>query len=528
MRFYPLCLIMLPPFFCFSAYSQVVKGTTQYQSAFDQSLTLKRLSILSSVDNVNGIYARAMDDRLATLLKDDHQFDMIKTHIAGPMIQPEDLVARPEDVRFLAANIGADGFFIAEARKDPKALKLQLYLFSIISGELIAEETQVISQEKTEVVLKTLEDLYISVKRKLPYDAIILSRTDNRVTINAGKRDGVQAGADLNAVSIISAKKHPKRHFLLETNKAILGQVRVVKADDYLSFADVMSEVEAGVLNANIKITGIRRVQHEETPWTRTHTPPSELLSKDNAPIFGKDSKEWVTVAPPTFGKVGANFSLGRFDNNLSLSDDSNPNSKVQFYPRINFNGEIWITPKFYIDASFAQGIGEGSNPLGSPSEISYSLTQYQFSFGYNFMLKDDFFGPKLTLDVGLANYRMFIDTVSQLGFTTLEYRSVPIGLGGYVPIDPKGEWGLSAKAYFHLFPGLKESPFSSGGAPNNTINQFLFLVEKKMSARLKFKMGLEFLLLSTNFSGAGERPVPATNLSHRFTFFTTGIDYQF
>lgn len=519
---------MLFTLFYLSAHSQVVKGTTQYQSAFDRSLTLKRLSFLDSVDNVNGIYARVLDDRLETLLKNDHQFDLIKAHIAGPLIQPEDLVTRPEDVRSLSANIGADGFLIAQARKDPKALKLQLYLFSINSGELIAEETQMIAQEKTEVVLKTLEDLYVKVKKKLPYDALILSRTDNRVTINAGTKDGVRAGSDLNAVSIISAKTHPKRHFLLETKKAILGQVRVVKADDYLSFADVISEVEAGVLNADIKITGIRRVQHDETSWTRTHTPPSELLSKDNTPVFGKNSKEWVTVAPPTFGKVGAQFSLGRFDNNLSLTDGTNPSSKVQFYPRININGEIWVTPKLYIDASFSQGIGQASNPLGSPSEISSSLTQYQLAFGYNFMLKDDFFGPKLTVDVGLGNYRMFMDTVSQLGFTTLEYRSVPIGLGGYVPIDPKGEWGLSAKAYFHLFPSLKESPFSSGGGPDNTINQFLFHVEKKMSARLKFKMGLEFLLLSTNFNGAGERVTPATNLSHRFTFFTTGIDYMF
>jgi hypothetical protein len=176
----------------------------------------------------------------------------------------------------------------------------------------------------------------------------------------------------------------------------------------------------------------------------------------------------------------------------------------------------------------FAQGIGDASNPAGPPSEVTASLTQYRLAFGYNFLLKNEFFGPKITFDLGIQNYRMFIDSTSNNGLTTLEYRSVPIGLGGYLPIDEAGLWALQAKAYFHLFPSLKESPFSSGGNPNNTINQFLFNLEYKMTARFHLKGGLELLALSTNFSGPGQRPTPATSTSHRFTFATFGIDYLF
>jgi hypothetical protein len=510
------------------ANGQVVKGSSQYQSSFDESLSIQKVSLLTSVDNVNGVYSRPIDEQLQSDINKDHQWDLVTSHVAGAVIKPEDLVANSSNVQSLASQLQADALIMAEARKDPKQLRLKLYLFSTKSGELIAEETSHPSQETTAVILQNISSMYSSLKAKVPYDAIVLSRTDNRVTLNAGSKDGVRPGSDLNAVKIISAKKHPKRNFIVQTNKSILGQVRVVKADDHISFADVVSEVEAGVIDKGAKITGVRRVDYGETQWTRTHTPPQQLLSKDNQTVFGKDSREWVTKTPPTFGKVGADLSLARFDNNLNLTDGGNLNSQILFYPRVSINGEIWLTPKFYSEASFSQGVGDASNPVGPPDTISSSLTQYRLAFGYNFMLRDEFFGPKFTIDIGLSNYRMYMDTVTQLGFTTLEYRSMPIGLGGYVPIDDSGNWAISGKAYFHLFPSLRESPFSSGANPNNSINQFLFNVEHKLSSRLRLKMGLEFLVLSTGFSGQGERTPPASNLSHRFTFFTTGIDYLF
>lgn len=511
-------------------WAQKVKGTTKYESQFDQQITLKKMTYLNSLDNVNGIYAKAMDDKLETLLKNNHQWDLVVSHVAGAVVKPEDLVAKPDNLKSLAANLGADGLFMAEARKDPEKLSLRLYLFSTRSGELIAEESSASKSDQTASVIDELGQMFQRIKVKIPYDALVISRTDNRITFNAGSKDGVRAGADLNAVVITSAEKHPKRNFIIESRKSILGQVRVVKADDHLSFADITNEIEPGVIGKDVKITGLRSVDYGDTPWTQTLTPPEQLLSENNKSVFGTNSREWVTHSPPTFGKVGADFSLGRFDNNLSLTDSGGSlDTQVLFYPRININGELWFTPKFYASATFSQGLGEAENPLSEGADnLSSSLTQYRLSFGYNFMLQNDFFGPKLTIDVGINNYRMYMDTVSNLGFTTVEYRSLPIGLGGYVPLDPKGEWALRGKAYFHLFPSLRESPYSSGGGPNSTINQFLIEVEKKMSARLRLKMGLEFLLLSTNFDGPGQRTPAASNISHRFTFFNTGIDYLF
>lgn len=505
-----------------------IEDTTEYISTYDESLTLQNVTFLSTLDNVNGVYSKAIDVQLQKMIEANHKWNFVPEGIKTVNIRPEELIGQKKRVKSVSKNLKSDGFFIAELRKDPKETKLHLYLFSCRSGELVTEEEALIPTDNTEIVQVTTQDLFRRIINKIPYDALIVSRTDNRVTINAGTRDGVHVGQNLTAVKIIGAKRHPKRHFIIKSHKALLGQIRIVKADEYLSFADIISESEPGVLNTNVKITGISKVRYESTPWTQTYTPPEQLLTENNKSVFGKKAREWVAKDPPTFGKVGADFSLGAFSNSLGLSNGTNLNSKVSVYPRINLSGEVWITPKLYADAAFAQGIGQSSNPAGSPSELSNSLTHYRLSFGYNFILRNEFFGPKLSVDIGLSSYRMFIDSSGTTGFTTLQYRSLPIGVGGYVPINPSRTWAIGGKAYFHLFPSLNETPFASGGDPDNNINHFAFFAENKISQRLRWKLGLDFMLLSTSFSAGGARTIPASNLSHRFTMFSTGVDYLF
>ena len=505
------------------------QDTTEYHSRFDDSLTFKNVTYLPSIDNLNSIYAKHVDVKIEELIKKNHKWNFVQSHIAGSVIRPEEIVSNPKKVKEFSQHLKADAFFAAETRKDPKSTQVSLYLFSAKSGELVAEETTKITVDNTDVVVSSVDYMMRAIAKKIPYDALIVSRTDNRVTINAGTMDGLSPGQSLTCVKIISASKHPKRNFLIKSNKALVGQIRIVKADKFISFADIVSESEPGVLDEGVKVTGITKMHYKETPWTKTYTPPEQLLSENNKVVFGKNAREWIAKDPPTFGKVGGNFSLGSFNNNLNLSDGTNYNSKVTMYPKLDVHGEIWVTPKWYAEASFAQGIGDSSNPTGgSPSKLSNSLTQYRLAFGYNFILRNEFFGPKLSIDLGFNGYQMFVDSSSNQGFTSLDYTSVPIGIGGYVPINPSRSWAIGGKAYFHMFPRLRESPLSSGAGSSNNINQFFFYAENKLSQRLRFNIGLEFLLLSSTFSGTGDRTVPANNLSHRYTMLSTGIDYMF
>lgn len=527
--YFRLTIYLLVSFGCFSiSQAQDVEDSTEYLSQYDKSLTFKKMTFLPTQDNVNGVYAKSVDETLEALIQKNYKWDFISPPVTNQVINPEDLIKNNSLVKSFTKDLKADGFFVCDVRKDPKQISIHLYLFSASSGLLVAEDNLQRPSDNTEIVQTSVISLMARIIEKIPYDALVLSRTDNRVTINAGSLDGVTSGQTLTAIKVIGAKKHPVRNFIIKSRKAILGQIRIVKVDERLSFGDILTETEAGVIGEDAKITGISSVRYESTPWTKTYTPPEQLLSENNKSVFGKNAQEWIAKNPPTFGKVGADFSIGNFDNNLALADGTNLNSGVSAYPRIKVAGEIWITPSIYTDAYFAQGIGQSDNPGGGTSEVSASLTQYRLSFGYNFILRNEFFGPKLTFDLGFSNYRMFIDTTSNSGFTTLQYRSLPIGIGGYVPINNSRTWAIGGKAYFHFFPRLNETPFSSGGNPESTINEFKFYAENKISQRLRWRIGLEFLLLSTTYSGQGGRTTPANNLSHRYTLLNTGIDYLF
>ncbi|MCB0377152.1 MAG: hypothetical protein KDD33_01540 [Bdellovibrionales bacterium] len=504
------------------------EDTTEYHNTLDDDLTFDKMTFIPTYDNVNGVYSRSVDKKLEELIKKNHHWNYIETHIAGSIVKPEELVLDSQKVMSFAKHLGADGFFTAETRKDPEGLQVSLYLFSSKSGRLVAEQRKVHKEDNTSIVLSSIEQMMSEIKERIPYDALIVSRVDNRVTINAGKRDGVRVGQTLPCIKIISAQRHPKRNFIIKSEKAVLGQIRVVKADSHLSFADILSETEPGVLRKGVKVTGISQIQYGETPWTQTYTPPEQLLSENNKVVFGKKATEWIAKDPPTFGKVGGNFTIGSYSNNLSLSSGTNYTTQVDVYPRLNLHGQLWMTPQWYAEAQYGQGIGTSKNPSGgTPSELSNSMSQYRVSVGYNLILRNEFFGPKFFADIGFANYSMYVDSTAGQGFTSVDYRSVAIGLGGYTPINLAKTWGFGGKIYFHAFPRLNEKPFSSGSSDNN-INQFQFFADYKLSQRLRWTFNLDFLLLSSSFKGAGDRTIPANSMSHRHMGLATGVDYLF
>ena len=503
-----------------------IKGTTQYFNSYDRDLTFEKMTYLPSQDNVNGVYQKIMDNKLKELIEGNHQWNFVENGIRSSVTLGEELVDRPSLVKSFSKNLRADGFFMAQLRKDPKEIKIRLYLFSTRSGELILEEELSSSQDTTEIVERTLKDLFGKILEKIPYDAFILSRTGSRVTINAGRKDGVRVGQKLNAVQLIGAEKHPKRKFIVNSRKALLGQLQVVKVDDYLSFADILTETESGVLTKGMKVTGLSKKEYGANFWSQKNTPPGELLTQDNKFIYGKNPKEWLEHELPTFGKIGADFSLGSFYHSMGFQDDSKSQSQLPFYPRINLTGELWITSRIYAEAFFAQGQGSSEDPEGS--HFSHSLTQYRLSLGYHFLLKKDFFGPKLTVNLGFSSYKMFVDDSNTKGLTTVLYQSLPLGVGGHLPINASKTWAIGGRVYFHLFPDLVETPQASGNSPSNTINQFNVYAENRLSEKLSWRMGLEQLLLSTSFSSGERGPRPASTISQSLTMFSTGFEYWF
>lgn len=516
-------LILLAPHFSYAKKEGVILSNQS-----DMAMTIHRVSLLPTIDNVDGIFSRPIDAKLIELLQNDHQWEYVASQFSGNLMTPSELIKSPAKTIKVAASLKTDALLAVEVRKNPKDFILALYLFSAVDGKLISYIAATdLAQDSTEKAIKQLSLLYTQLKYRIPYDGLILSRTKNRVTINLGAIDGLTPGQELTCSKIIEIQRHPKLGNILQHEKSLIGKIKLIKVDPKLSFGDVVSEIEAGAIQKDAKITGARPVQYQAEKWIKNDYIPAELLLSENNKVNGK-LEEWAPEPPPSFGSLGATFGLSNYQQTLSLVGNT-LESKNKIYPTISLTGELWINPEWFINANITQGTGTLDNPVagGSPANLSASLGIYSMDLGYNVLLRDDFFDAKIFAALGYLSYDMSVDISSGNGFSNTKYSALRLVLGGKTPLDVANRWYLGGTLFWYINPSFHEDPISSSVASSKMV-QFHFSLDYRWSERIFLNSNLDFLTLMTDFNGLGTRPVPALKESQRFQTISVGATYMF
>ncbi len=502
-----------------------------YFSQIDADLTVRKVAVFPVSDNLDGIYARPIESHLLALVKAYHQWDLVDSSAVTAPSSVADLEDDPAEVRRLGAGIEADAFLVAQASKGPNGLNIKLNLFMKTDGKLLAQET-LRDHARFEIpeLKSQTQALFARLVRKIPYNGLVLSRQGNRVTINLGKSDGLSENQVISAVQIIKATRHPKFNFLVSTEKEVLGKVKVLKVEDTLSFGMVVTELDKGVIRRFHKIAGLDQVSYDETEDLGGGNGGSIMDRDDSQISFGKGPGEWIPTKPPAFGAVGLKAGVGSYNNAISLST-GDLKAKASFYPSLGVFGELWLNPNWIVRAELEQGVASTDNPRAgsAPSELNHQLTKYALMMGYNFLLQDDFFGPKLQVRGGFLRHQIFIDSSTPLAFTTTTYSGLLLGLYGSLPVTEEKDWYIGAGLNMVMFPSLQEKPYSSGGSDKNTVNDFTLWGEKKIRENLMATASLDFSLYSTSFTGSGSRPAEtAVSMSQRHTRLSGGLIYMF
>lgn len=514
-----------------------IEQSATYVSAVDDALTIRRVAVLPVTDNVDGIYSRPVEGQLAQLARDSHRWDYAEISLNGPSPSLSDLEEKPAEVLKLVKSLDADAFFAAAVSRGPNGLSVRLDLFLKKDGKLLAQEL-LKDHPRTEIpqLKEQIKILYQRLVAKLPYQGLILSRQNNRVTINLGKTDGLKKDQIVSAVQIISVNRHPKFGFLISTDKEILGRIKILKVEETLSFGAIISEKERGAIRRLAKISALNAVEYGDPSSLVPDTDQDLRKRPDAAVAFGADAKEWVPTGPPAFGEVGGRVGLGLYNSSLNI-DSTCCEAKSAFYPSLALHGELWLNPQWIARAEIIQGVLSAKNPRqgSSPAELNHSYSRYSLVVGYNFLLRDDFFGPKVQIDAGLATARMYVDDSSPRSLTTTSFSGALVGLMGVFPVTDEKQWYVGGKFNLFLFPKMSETPVSSGGDAKVSINDFSLFVQKKLGENLRAEGSLDFSLYSANYSGSGNRMDPtgttaevATSLSQRHTIFSGGIVYMF
>jgi hypothetical protein len=470
-------------------------------------------------------------------VRGSHRWDLAEGAPSGQLPSVVEMEENPAEVLKATQSVDADAFVVAAVSKGPNGLSIRLNLFLKKDGKLLGQE---LLREHPRFELSEIRDrvndMYKRLVARLPYDGLLMSRQQNRVTINLGKSDGIAKDQVVSIVQIISVTRHPKFNFLVSSEKEILGKVKILKVDDTLSFGAVVSEKEKGAIQKFSKVSGLSQVSYAEPAALGEEGTTGDLKSRpDSAVTFGKDPVEWLPVRPPSFGQIGMRLGIGSFTESVAMGSVGTFEANSPYYPSLGVNGEIWLTPNWIVRAELLQGILSTGNPRpnSAPGNLSHSLSRYSMEIGYNFLLRDDFFGPKVNASVGFASYRMYVDDSTPQAFTTVNYSGMFISLGGLFPIDEKKIWFIGGQFDLFLMANLSETPTASGGSPNSKINEFSFFGERKIAENLRATFGLEFALYSSTFSGPGTRTGPsgaeaASSLSHYHRIITGGVNYMF
>jgi hypothetical protein len=506
--------------------AQSMTTANSFVSAADQDLTVRSVTALPFTDNINGIYSKPLQRKFTELVSNDKQWSYLPQPDSAPP-PPLDLEETPEAVKTFLAIAKADGLFTFRLTKGPKGLNGRLTFFTGKSGlPLLQEELQNYPGFEIADLEKQLQTMYGKLKARLPYRGLILSRRGQDVTINLGQRDGLRDGDEISVVQILKLNRHPKLKFMIGTDKEILGKIKVFKSDDSLSFASVIFEREAGTIQPNAKLLPTDFVRYNNPVRDGGHMVPGLNNRDDRDLSYGENPRAWRPQDPPQYGRIAVMAGLGAYSQSSNLTTGS-LEASTSMAPEIAIKGEIWINSEWNILYGLRQSVFAVTNPdpNSTPSTLNMALSSYSVLGAYNFLMSEDFFGPKIQVSGGYGTYSSHTDqSTPVLAFTNMDYGGLQLGLAGQFPLTTEIPVDLGAQLNLFLSPKMSESN-PSGTAGKSTILQFGFFGIYHLQSRFKIRGELNFEYYATDFSGATAR---STNSTQKRTSLLGGLEYVF
>lgn len=509
----------------------------KYISQVDQNLNLKVITLAPVYDNVNAAYSKPIQNLLISLLKNDKDWGYSEHPQLSQKIFIENYDANPASVLNTLQQSKAQGMLTAFITKGPQGLTAKLKLFTQDGGLLLLEESfEDLTTFEVVRVQSEFVKLYQGLKNKLPYRGYILSRRGTDVTLNVGQQNGVRNGQEVLLAQILKIQRHPKTKVLISSEKAIIGKVLISKSEPYLSFGRIIYEKEPGVVDAGAKVLPTDNINY-----------PVAILN-ENGEIVGdqlfdthhytqkvieglpqNELGEWVPKDSPQFGKAILQGGLTQYEESSRFLTGNTVQAKNTFSPTINLLGQFWLTKNWFMEGEMKHAVFRSENDLtgSSPGSLSYWYSFYHLSGGYNFLFSDDFWGPKLSVQLGYATYQTHVTDSTPTAFTSTETDGVNLKITGAFHFNPNLPYEIGAYVNWLLKTNFSEKPVSSGSA-STRVNSFSFYGSYIVSPSLRYRLDLSFGQIQADFNGVGSRSSAVGSTTIGVNSQTFGIEYFF
>lgn len=518
MRILFVFLISLGPAFALAQAST-------YVSRVDEELTIREWTFLPLVDNTGGVYAKPLTDRLRELMESAREFSFQASPGVSPVEAPEVFEENPKAaIEFMRKN-SVDAFVTGRIARGPQGFTVRLALFSGKDGLPVAIESKTgIRNFEISSLKSDLEEVFRALKRKIPYRGVVLSRRGTEVTLNLGDRDGLRPGQEILAIQLTQVQRHPRFGFIVGVEKEIMGKIRITKTDDSLSFGSIVSERSPGLVKPGFKLTVDEFVDYGAKPGLTDR--------EDSAVAFGSDPREWRPLDPPSFGKVALMVGLGDYSISNNLASSGSVSGRNSMVPSMHVEGEMWLSAHWFLGLELHQYVTKIDNGLAgsSPGSLNLQTLELELVGGYNILVSEQFWGPKLQLMFGINQMDSKIDDSTPTALTSNKFGGMAFGVAGSVPMGTTSPFPvtLGGKFMYYWNPSFSEAPVTSGSSASSRISTFSLFGEYQAAERLAYRGELSFKQYGASLSGSGSRFDSATSVGHAMTTLAGGVVFLF
>lgn len=475
--------------------TSLLAKTPAYINNEDSALKIKTVYLEPFSDNVNLIYAAKAEIKIKDIIENDHQWDVI------------------------ASKKEADLTIESRLTKNPKSYTLKIGLI-FKSGIVIQDSKEIDNIFETEKILGHYETLFNNLRTRVPYQGVILSRTQDQVTLNLGSAHGVVRNQEVLAVHIAKLNLHPKTQAYISSEKVIIGKILLNKVDEFLSFGTIQFEREPQLIKKETKLE-----------FSRLDKP--NLATTSDSPIqtgMQETPKgEWVPRPAPQYGKLAITGGLVQYTQNISFQTAGNKSVSQWLTPTIKASAELWLNPEFHLELFIRQSTFKMNNPLpgSEPSSPNISLSQYQIKAKYNYALDSTPRSPQFQAALGIGSFQSLTDSTSPTSLSSLSYGGTLLGFKGIFSVSDVSPVDLGLYFNYFISRTLKDS--ASATPSGIQINDFGLILRYMKSLNLAYIFELSFESYGSDFNMlTGTRPDPTDSISHRLTTTLAGIEYSF
>ncbi len=392
---------------------------------------------------------------------------------------------------------GTRAVVLAEVLKKAEAdYEIALTLVITATGDMIASEAVSVTNPKMleSFAIATREAMSELVK-KIPFDASIVKRDGYLVVLDRGARvfrSGTQ-------VSVFTTEYRDGKLMLEET-----GLIGITQVEENLTFGKVMVEKRP------YEVARGNKVQFSDGPLM-------EVVELLDASENREPASLWGNEFEVTKGKLGiVNLDLGPSLINLANTKTIGSEQRLTKLMFVgNFNGELWLTSKYYLNLGFNYGSTSISNSNVEGSKlVGMAVSAFKILLGYRLNIFAPNSGPIVYLRGGYGTQNFSIASETEpLIFTSTLYSGPMISGGVSVPLNDKLGLGIDINSL--IFPSVSEAPIKHGTSSSNIA---AWMLQVKGTYNLQRDLDvvgkLVFQRFGSDFSGADTLSDPANALS--------------